>query len=94
MITVLLVLYTLIAALLGYYLVSHQSKPFLTFDPTKTPAVHTIARYGGSLMLIVAVASAITIFMQSTAFIALTLASGCIIMMGVGLFLMSFMGES
>ncbi|MFC6181437.1 hypothetical protein [Lactiplantibacillus daowaiensis] len=92
MITLLLIIYTIIAAVLGYYLVSHQAKPFLTFDPTKTPAVKSIARYGGSLMLIVAVASAITIFYQSTAFIAITLASGCIIMMGIGLFLISFMG--
>lgn len=91
MITLLLIIYTAIAALLGYYLVSHQAKPFLTFDPTKTPAVKNIARYGGSLMLLVAIASCVSIFYQSTALIALTLASGCIIMMGVGLFLMSFM---
>ncbi|VDG19168.1 hypothetical protein [Lactiplantibacillus mudanjiangensis] len=91
MITLLLIIYTAIAALLGYYLVSHQAKPFLTFDPTKTPAVKNIARYGGSLMLLVAIASCVSIFYQNTALIALTLASGCIIMMGVGLFLMSFM---
>ncbi|RRK10765.1 hypothetical protein D1831_05530 [Lactiplantibacillus garii] len=91
MITLLLVVYTLIAAWIGYYLFSHQSRPFLTFDPTKTPTVKHIARYGGGLMLLVAVGSAVTIFIQSTVWIAIVLASGCLIMMAIGLLLVSFM---
>ncbi|AVK60783.1 hypothetical protein C5Z25_03020 [Lactobacillus sp. CBA3605] len=91
MITLLLSVYTLIAALLGVYLVRHQTKAFLTFDPTKSPAVHHIARYGGSLMLLVALGSIITIFYQNIVLIALVLASGCLIMMAIALLLMTFM---
>lgn len=91
MITLLLILYTVIAAGLGYYLVRHQNKRFLTFDPTASATVRHIARYGGSLMLLVAIGSAITIFYQSTVVIALVLASGCLIMMAIGLLLISFM---
>lgn len=86
-----LILYTVIAAWLGYYLVSHQSRPFLTFDPNKVPTVKHVARYGGSLMLVVAVASAVTVFIQSTVWIAIVLASGSLIMMACGLLLVSFM---
>ncbi|AVK63386.1 hypothetical protein C5Z26_04390 [Lactobacillus sp. CBA3606] len=91
MITLLLSVYTLIAALLGSYLVRHQAQPFLTFDPTKSPAVRHIARYGGSLMLLVALGSVLTIFYQSIVLIALVLASGCLIMMAIALLLMTFM---
>ncbi|WP_318765795.1 hypothetical protein [Lactiplantibacillus carotarum] len=91
MITVLLILYTLIAAWIGYYLVSHQSRPFLSFDPTTTPTVKHVARYGGSLMLLVAVGGAITVFIQSMVWIAIVLASGSLIMMAIGLLLVSFM---
>ncbi|MFC6201981.1 hypothetical protein ACFP1L_08880 [Lactiplantibacillus nangangensis] len=91
MITLLLLVYTLIAAGLGYYLVRHQNKRFLTFDPTQSPTVQHVARYGGSLMLLVAIGGAITIFYQSTVVIALVLASGCLIMMAIGLLLISFM---
>ncbi|WP_338230853.1 hypothetical protein [Lactiplantibacillus paraxiangfangensis] len=91
MITLMLIIYTLIAGWIGYYLVSHQSRPFLTFDPNQTPTVKHVARYGGSLMLLVAVGSAVTVFFQSTVWIAIVLASGCLIMMAVGLLLVSFM---
>lgn len=91
MITLLLVIYTLIAAFLAYYLLAHQNRPFLTFDPTEKASVRHAAQYGGWLMAVVAVASAVTIFVQSTALIAIVLASGCLVMMAVGMLLMSFM---
>ena len=86
-----LVLYTIIAAWIGYYLVSHQSRPFLAFDPSKNPTVKHVARYGGSLMLAVALASIVVVFFQSTVWIAIVLASGSLIMMAIGLLLVSFM---
>ncbi|MFB9770201.1 hypothetical protein [Lactiplantibacillus modestisalitolerans] len=91
MITLLLIVYTLIAAGLGAYLLAHQSRPFLLFDPNRSLTVKHVARYGGSLMLVVALASAYSIFDQNTMLIALVLASGCLIMMAVGLLLISFM---
>lgn len=91
MITLLLIVYTAIAAWLGYYLLTHRARPFLTFDPRKNPAVKHVAQYGGSLMLLVAIAGVGTIFYQNTAFIAIVLASGSLIMMAVGLLLVSFM---
>lgn len=91
MITLLLIVYTLIAAGLGGYLLAHQSRPFLLFDPNRSLTVKHVARYGGSLMLVVALASAYSIFDQNTMLIALVLASGCLIMMAVGLLLISFM---
>ena len=91
MITLLLIVYTLIAAWLGYYLFSHQARPFLFFDPNKAPTIKHVARYGGGLMLLVAVACVVTIFIQTTMLIAIVLASGSLIMMAIALILVSFM---
>lgn len=91
MIQLLLIVYTLIAAWVSYYLLTHQTRCFLIFDPTRNPAVKTTARVGGSCMLLVAIGSAVTIFTQSTVWIAIVLAAGCLVMMAIGLVLVSFM---
>ena len=91
MITLLLVLYTLIAGWLSYYLLTHQSRPFLFFDPNKAPTIKHVARYGGSLMLLVTLACLAAIFAQTTMLIAIVLPSGSLIMMAIALILVSFM---
>ncbi|AXH04907.1 hypothetical protein PND37_10170 [Lactiplantibacillus plantarum] len=92
MITLLLVIYTLIAGWLSYYLLTHQSRPFLFFDPNKAPTIKHVARYGGGLMLLVTIACCfVTIFVQATMLIAIVLASGSLIMMAIALILVSFM---
>ncbi|WP_103851670.1 hypothetical protein [Lactiplantibacillus plantarum] len=91
MITLLLVIYTLIAGWLSYYLLMHQSRPFLFFDPNKAPTIKHVARYGGGLMLLVTIACFVTIFVQATMLIAIVLASGSLIMMAIALILVSFM---
>ena len=90
MITLLLVIYTLIAGWLSYYLLTHQSRPFLFFDPNKAPTIKHVARYGG-VMLLVTIACFVTIFVQATMLIAIVLASGSLIMMAIALILVSFM---
>ncbi|WKF84831.1 hypothetical protein [Lacticaseibacillus pantheris] len=86
MLMILMLLYAVILAAIAWYLLSHQTKPFLTFTQPSTPLAQAMGLTGYSL-IVAAVLSLVSAFVNIVNLALVALVLGAAIM---GLFALSF----
>ena len=69
LLTIITIIFALIALFEGCFLLLHRKKPFMTIDPTKNPAVTSIITAWGVIMLAVGILTVIAAVVNTTAFI-------------------------
>lgn len=86
MLMILMLLYAVILAAIAWYLLSHRTKPFLTFTQPNTPLAQAMGLTGYSL-IVAAVLSLVSAFVNIVNLALVALVLGAAIM---GLFALSF----
>ncbi|HIW71251.1 MAG TPA: hypothetical protein H9875_01360 [Candidatus Levilactobacillus faecigallinarum] len=86
-ITILMIIYTVLALVIGWYFYSHRNRAFLVFHPEDSPTLSRVLKVGGILMMVIGVVAAAATISNNTIFISMTLLVGVIAIMTLQLIL-------
>lgn len=79
LITIITLIFALIAIFEGGFLLLHRHKPFMTIDPRKNPVSSAIITAWGIIMLAAGIVTAIAAFVNTTAFILTMVIITCLL---------------
>ena len=79
LLSIFVTLFALIALFEGCYFLTHLNKPFMIFDPVKSPFVHRQLQIWGIIMTILGLITLVAAWTNSIAFIVIMVVLGCIL---------------
>ncbi|BAP86079.1 hypothetical protein LOOC260_115690 [Paucilactobacillus hokkaidonensis JCM 18461] len=91
LITVLIVIFALIALYLGWYLLAHRNRSFLVFKPQNTPSLSHVLIFWGTELILIGVLSLVAAVLGILMFTVIILIIGCFSGTLMALTLMTYM---
>lgn len=79
LLSIFVTLFALIALFEGVYFLTHLGKPFMIFDPVKSPFVHRQLQVWGVIMTVLGLVTLVAAWTDSIAFIVIMVVLGCIL---------------
>ena len=83
LINILVIIVIGIAGFIGGYLVSHRNKEFLTLNPVTDPVVHSVAVWGGTTLLLIALIGIGALIWHNAIFIIVVLLMATVVVTAI-----------